>query len=361
MAGPGNRGEGVNTWDFRTEILRVTHRWYLILVFMLVGAALGWAASMVWPAPYRATLELYVGINAYRAQSDRYAAALAGQSFDNVDDYKHWQMTQLNEVILGGPIISETLEQLQAQDPSWASVSPDQLRQDARVAWQNTGGWQLSVEMDDRRLAVQAVETWGQVALENVNQAIEHARRMVALDILMTDLSEIQADLQDHQGVLVYLLPIGRDWLDRLESWSPDQTLTAGDHWGMLDLIAQAATWDPLWDDLMEQAPVMGAAPGEYQAWLARALGVIEMELEGLPAEIAQNTAAYQELALEYQLEAASSQGLAGTLVVEKQSDDPATVARLRLPGTASLAGAVLGLLAWAWMEVLKISRTSGS
>ncbi len=355
--GQENRDDGMNTWDLRSEILRVTHRWYVILVFMFVGAALGWGAGMLWPAPYRATLDLYVGINAYRAQSDRYASVLSGQSFDNVDDYKHWQMTQLNEYILTGPILSETLARLQNQDPAWGAITPAQFRRATRVSWQNAGSWALSVEMDDRGLAIQAIETFGQVALEFVNQAIDHARRMVALDILMVDLSEKGAELQSQQELLAYVLPIGRDWLTRLEAWPHDQPIAAGDHWGILDLVAQAATWEPLWEDLLEQAPVMGAAPGEYQAWLERAMAVIQTEQGMLPGEIAQNAAAYQDLAREYRLEAASSYGLAGTLVVEKRSDDPVTVTRSRIPGTVSLAGGVLGLLVWAWAAAVKISR----
>jgi uncharacterized protein involved in exopolysaccharide biosynthesis len=67
----------MNIWNFRDEILAAAHRWYWVVASFLLGALLGWLVSFVWPAPYRATLNLYVGLNAYRATRDLYIAEVA--------------------------------------------------------------------------------------------------------------------------------------------------------------------------------------------------------------------------------------------------------------------------------------------
>ena len=59
----------MNTWNLRQEILTATHRWCWIVASFLLGALLVWVVSYIYPAPYRATQVLYVGLNAYRANS----------------------------------------------------------------------------------------------------------------------------------------------------------------------------------------------------------------------------------------------------------------------------------------------------
>ena len=85
----------MNTWNPRQEILSAAHRWYWIVACFLLGALLGWLVSFIWPAPYRSTLDLYVGLNAYRASQDDYIAQAAGDQFSNLDDFKHWQQGHL--------------------------------------------------------------------------------------------------------------------------------------------------------------------------------------------------------------------------------------------------------------------------
>ena len=103
----------MKTWNLLDYILTATHRWYVSLAFILAGSLLGLGTSYVFPSPYRATLDLYVGLNAYRSPYDSYAEYLAGQSFRMVDDYKNWQMDQLESFVLSDPFMTELLERLQ--------------------------------------------------------------------------------------------------------------------------------------------------------------------------------------------------------------------------------------------------------
>ena len=83
----------------REEVLQTSHHWTVIFSFCLAGIVIGWGVSIFWPANYRASKEIYVGINPYRALEDRNAAEHAEIEFINPDDYKNWQMSNLNNII----------------------------------------------------------------------------------------------------------------------------------------------------------------------------------------------------------------------------------------------------------------------
>ena len=90
-------------WVLRDELLAAFHRWPMIVLFSLVGTLLGLAFAYLWPASYRANVELSVELNPYRALDDQYVPEFADAEFRNIDDYKHWQMLQLSIVVLSIP------------------------------------------------------------------------------------------------------------------------------------------------------------------------------------------------------------------------------------------------------------------
>ena len=157
----------MNTINLREEILKITHRWYLILIYLLVGALVGWGSSFIWPSPHRATLDLYVGLNAYRSPFDSYAVELSGQTFRMVDDYKNWQMEQLDELVRSDAYLDEVITRLGAQGFTWDGSTHD-FRKNLDVLWRNAGVWHLVVDTKDPEFAANAVEIWGDVILENL-------------------------------------------------------------------------------------------------------------------------------------------------------------------------------------------------
>ena len=134
----------MNEWNPRKEIISAAHRWYWIAASFILGALLGWLVSFIWPAPYRATMDLYVGLNANRATRNLYITEVAQESFENLDDYKHWQMSQLNALVISDEYLVETLNRLQDDDSYWQGFDVLELRQVLSVAWRNTGEWHFS-------------------------------------------------------------------------------------------------------------------------------------------------------------------------------------------------------------------------
>ena len=348
---------GMNTWNLRDDILKRTHQWYWVMAFVLAGSVLGWVWNEIWPSPYRASIELYVGLNGYRSEQDQYAASLAEQSFGLVDDYKNWQMSQLNEFALSDQVLDETLRQLRSQDASWDEVSTLEFRKMASVLWRNVGEWLFVVEMDNPERAVQAVEIWIGVILDQVNQAIDHARNVVALDAQMANIVETRIEYELRQDALDYVKGRFQYWLDRLEAASDDQNIPTVDHWDILGLGSQAASWDPAWKRVLDAAPNLGSVKEVYQEWIEAVLSIIDAELAVMPGKIAMLDDDLALVERDYQLETANSYGFASTLVVEKLNNDPPVLEQVGHPGTLVLVGGLIGLLIWVGYLGFRISR----
>jgi hypothetical protein len=347
----------MNTWNLRDEILAITHRWYLILGFIFLGFLLGWGAAMLWPVPYRATRDIYVGLNAYRSPYDAYAASLAGQSFRMVDDYKNWQMEQLNDLVLSDSFIRETLDQLAAEDAYWSRLTPQDFREMAGLRWRNVGEWHLFVEDEDQARAVDAVTAWETIIYERVSEVVEHARQVVGLDIQMTGLSETRLESELRQTALVSAQGDLSSWKSELSSKPTDQPVSSLDHWNILGVVSQAVSWEPAWDRVLENAPPVGSSAGTYLEWLDAVLAMINTELEILPEQIDLLNTQYAALEGEYQDEASQSFGLASTLDIERDDVSQGQVETIRPVGTLALIGGILGLLSWVFWAFVRIGR----
>jgi hypothetical protein len=347
----------MNTWSLRDQILEITHRWYLVLAFVLSGALLGWGFSNIVPSPYRATLDLYVGLNAYRSPYDTYAESLSGQTFRLVDDYKSWQMEQLNELVVSDEFIGDTLSLLQAQDPGWQAVSVSEFRSMVSVLWRNPGEWHLVVQAGDPDLAVQAVEAWGAVIVENVNAAVDHSKQVVSLDIRMTTLAQARIRKELRQEALTFVRDKLSGWREDLSKRSPDQPVPSIDHWELLGLISQVAEWGPAWDRLLDSAPAAGSFPEAYLPWLDSILSTINDELAIIPGQVTKLEEEFKEFETQYRDETAGSYGLASTLVVDRIKDQPPRVALVRPQATMSLVGGAIGFLVWVLWVFREIER----
>ncbi len=130
-------------WSLAEELYRAFHQWPIILLFVVAGSLTGWVLAYLLPADYRAAQQVYVGLNPYRSFSDANFLALARPKYSNIDDYKNWQMAQLETVIFLEPIISETLTKLKDLDPYWQSYSAAQIKDLFEADWRSAGVWSL--------------------------------------------------------------------------------------------------------------------------------------------------------------------------------------------------------------------------
>ena len=168
-------------WDLRTEILKLSHFWPLPFVIFLAGCLIGWGIGAIWPSPYRAETTLHVSYN--------------GDSiFRNSDDYKNWQMEELNNLVLAKSTLQDTLSLLRQQDPYWNDVNASQLESRLSVYWRNTGKWRLVAEATRPNLAAALAQAWGEVVVEKIQAAVGHANAMLELDSQVKAVTQAQTE-----------------------------------------------------------------------------------------------------------------------------------------------------------------------
>ncbi|MBM3146173.1 MAG: hypothetical protein FJ010_14610 [Chloroflexi bacterium] len=350
-----------NKMSFRDIIFSLTHRWYMIAACFVVGALLGWGASKLLPPLYRADLDLYVGINAYRGPRDRYIVQVVQDELRKLDDYKNWQMEQLNGLAVTDEFLSDTLERLRAGDDYWLDVSVEDLFYQLRGSWRNAGRWHLAAEASRPELAVQAVENWGEVIAERMNEGILHARQLVAIDASLVTVADELTDSLARYQTLAWVKPDLEAARQALEDHPPDEPWGAYDHWRLISQTTRAADWGPGWSALIEAYPAPQALPAEYLPWVERALVSIESDLEGLPELIEYLETQHETLAAQYAEEAEKSLGLSAGMELEMSEEISPRVEDVRPSGSLMLVGGFLAVVIWLLLGLVRFTRRGES
>ena len=350
----------MSEWSLRDEILVATHRWPLIIIFCLIGALAGWGVSKIWPSPHQATAEIYVGLNIYRAFEDRNAVSFAnGISFNSPDDYKNWQMADLNTVILMDDVVKKTLTQLRQEDEYWQDVTRDELRGMLHAYWRNPGKWLLVAENSHPKYARQAAAAWQDVVVERINAATASAQETMALDMRLQSIANAQtqasARLSDLNEVRTAML----DWQNKASQWASDQPIKSEDRGQLLSLVNRAGDGETDWESLSNTFPAVDAPAQAYLSWLDQVMLSTENEIALVQAQIDSFEQERATLVEEYGAASKKSMGLSANLEVDKVSESRPHQTIVRPTSTLMLIGSIFGLMVLViiWLLQLTLRR----
>jgi hypothetical protein len=324
----------VNEWNLRIETLNAAHRWYVVMLFVLVGSLIGVAIAYLYPAPYRAESSLHVAYS-------------ADVHLRNPDDYKNWQMEQLNILILSPAVLQETRERLATQSDHWDAVSLNNLDQNLHVYWRNAGEWQLVAEAGTPEQAQVLVNTWEQVILEQIKEASDHASTTLELSTRVDNLNNQLLDVRQRALELEQISQSLQEWIQSVGDTALNQPLETRTRWFLLAQVAAAARWNPEGKALIEFAPPADAPASDYIPWLEKTLAFIEQELASLQPQEDQLATEYEQEYAQWYQERDASQGLTAYLVVKPLEGQRAQVQAVRSTGMMAFVGGLLGLLAW--------------
>jgi len=341
----------------RDEIFEAAHRWPIIVASVLVGSLIGILVSSIWPSPYRATLELSVGLNPYRVSDDDYISEFAGVPFRNADDYKYWQMLQLNALVLSDDYLDETLERLREIDEHWQEVSVEELREIFQVYWRNAGTWRIAAEVSKSQLAEQAVETWRDVILEKTEASIASAQEIFLLELQIQAIRDSLLQARIRSDLLLEVEETLVKFHKELESLKNSDPIDPSERWRLLSLVSQAAGMNIGWQSLLDSFPESHADEEEYSSWLDEIVIHIGVESELLSNQVEVLERESDQVLAEWEQAVKDGDGLAATLTVEQISGFNMSVRQLRPTGIAALVGGLLGLLVWGVFTSLRIQR----
>lgn len=346
-------------WALVEEIYKALHRWPVIVTFFLVGSLLGFLSSFLLPDSYEATLTLFVNLNPYRALEDRSVAAFTQADFRNLDDYKHWQMSQLNVLMMSDKYLEATLDRVVADGEFWDEEDLESLRGVLRLSWRNTGEWTMAAKAGDPERAERLVTAWRQVSLEMINAALEKSRSLYRLEQEMRSLEGAIVSSRGRRAALLETQRALRQTATALNSDSGGQTMPPLTYERLWALISVAAESTEGWRSLLNSFPSQNAGRESFLRWIDRAQLMVGIDLELVERELLELEGGLDQVYASWEETLQASEGLSPSLAVEIVADRDASVRRSRSPGTALLAGGTLGLLSWGILVLVQISTRS--
>ncbi len=341
--------------SLRSVCSRFVFRWPWVAALVLLGALLGWAAARLAPPQYRASAELYVGLHAYRAPEENGRNVSSYYDFRNLDDFKNWQLEQLDQFARRDAVVAETLARLRAQDPAWRDVTASDLQSMLSLQWRTVGKWRLTVTAPAPRLAEQAAETWRLALLDALEAALQSSAEVMRLDAEMQALLARQAALISRSALLRNVRSALLAWRTATAARPLEAPLSPARRWALRGMAVQAAAPEAGWQALLEAFPPPDASAEASLLWSGELLAAIEAEQAALPEQRAALRNRFEALDAQYAAAEAASCGLSRNLSLEGISSLPVQARQVRSAGAWALTGAVLGMAcaALGWLLVL--------
>ena len=331
----------VSDWSLREEILAVSHRWWLAVLAFLLGSIIGIGISFLVPASYRAESVLGVGYN-------------ADAIYRNPDDYKNWQLQQLNNLALAPDVLRETLRRLRQTDPYWSDISRKDFHKMLDLSWRNTGAWRFFVNSKSRQRAADAVETWVQVFLDEYRVAVTAAGELFSDSAKVSSLAQIEAEKTARLNQLLAAQSALQGWQGEASQGQVEQPLETTARWRLYSLAASVAGFNSAWASILEDLPPAGAVQADYMQWAKELQSMLNQEVQTLQAELETLTQDRETATHVYEHRLQRSRGLTPTTVVRRSSEQAATVRVIRSRPMYALVGGLLGVLTWLIIWLLR-------
>ncbi|MFC2025816.1 hypothetical protein ACFLUC_01325 [Chloroflexota bacterium] len=342
-------------WKLRDELYNSLHQWPTLILFFIIGCLIGWGFAFVVPSSYRAVTEIYVGLNPYRVHSDTQFQALVNPRYSNVDDYKNWQMAQLESVIFLDVFIQETLFKLRKADQYWEDINKKQLRNMLRAEWRTAGKWSLVAENKDQNLAEQAVSAWTEVVMKRIPNAIQDAFNTYLLDEEIQTAFEQSTLIQLRQEELISAQQALQEWTRLEQDSSKDQQPEFVKRWQLLSIVTGLAQFSPDWTMLLDEQPDSLATIDAYLDWISRTMTHIDAELSTIGTQLEMLESSREKLAEQYTIASEKSYGLSPNLAIKGLDQIPPEP--IRPTGLLTLIGGIIGILFWIFMQLIYITN----
>jgi hypothetical protein len=342
-------------WTLREALYITFHNWPLLFACIIIGALLGFGLSYIWPSYYRASSNIYIGLNPYRKFSDTNFEALANPKYSNLDNYHYWQMSQLNSAIFMDSYLAATLDRLRQADPYWQTVDVAHLRGMLETEWRSSGTWSMIANHPNRLFAQQAARAWSDVVVEQVPQAVSAARDTFRIDqeLQANENAILQATLRQRE-----LLAAQKDlheWQKFAQDKPPESAVESATRWQLLATVTRLADYSPVWMDVLRNQPEADAKAQAYLDWIDQTLPLLETEAETLHQRILFLNQQQIELATQYSQ--ASQKSLSFSPNIEIQRREDLNPLKMQPSSTLILVGGVTGLLMGLLSQLVIITR----
>lgn len=333
----------------RDEIEKILNQWYVAFLFILVGSAAGLVLAYIVPTPYRATADMYVGIDVTRVNEMDYLIPLAKTEPLNLDDYKNWQLKQVAAILTSDEVLKNSL------DEAGITQNLSSFKRDLNLFWYDTGTWRFEVKNRDQKLAEKFVESWREQGYQKIEQLLVVSQETANLDARLFALAD-QIGSQKANGALINtFLSESSDWLSLLLEQSQNEPLSEQMNTDLNNWMLAFRQNDQLWQVPVGFFPQADDPAVDYIVWLNAAqddatanLLISQSILEALETE-------REDVLPDYYQSLEDSLGLSANLVLKPLNSD-VQVSQVRSLGNLIVGGTIIGILTWLVMVIFQIS-----
>jgi len=345
-------------WTVRQKLLSLINRWYLFFFVFILSAGVAWGGIRLWPPKYQASTTVYVGIEIKRVFDVSSMATYAKTEPFNIDDYKNWQLSQLESMARSEKVAKDTLSVLRAEDPYWKDISPQEFQALQRVDWRDVGTWRLTISSSDPDRAAQAVKAWSAEFVEYASSLISKADSAFNLDGELRALNVQQVNLKMELSELERIEEGLTEFKSNISRMDEDQALDPLLRWELWGLATGPADHTPLWTEVLDQFPEADERSAEYMAWIESFLVVLSTQKEINQETLVELQKKEETFTERFIQETQKSKGLSPSLNIESSSS-PVSIHSVSPDALSALLGGGLGVIIYL-MVFLFITEVEG-
>jgi len=346
----------MNEWKLREKIIQFTKTWPMLITVLLGSGLIAWGAVHLFPPPRRATADLFIGIDITRVYDVSSMATYAKTEPFNVDDYKNWQLSQINGIATSERIANLTIEKLRDLDPYWDDVSAAEFQELQDLFWYDVGIWRLQYQAPENEYALQGVQAWREILLQDLSRLIRESEDVLELEGRMRAsniaISQLETRVIEMEILSAEIAAVQVE----LKSADPQQGMDDSAREDLWLLIAGAAEEDVLWAQVLDEIPEKDQSHLAYIHWMDQVLAAVESDLESHQTILEALVSDHELLTEDYLREIREAHGLSASLFIEEETTQPKIIETY--PDTQiALLGSLVGLLIYIIIWVMFSER----
>ncbi len=340
----------MNEWKLREKLVQFKKTWPILITVLLVSGLIAWGAVHLFPPLQRATADLFIGIDITRVNDVSSLATYAKTEPFNVDDYKNWQLSQINGIATSERVANLALEKLRELDPYWEDVSTAEFQELQDLFWYDVGTWRLQFQAPENVYALQGVQAWREILLQDLARLIRESEDVLELEGRMRASNTAISQLETRVAEMELLIAEIADVRVELESADPQQEMDDSLREDLRLLIAGAAEEDVLWEQVLDEIPEKDQSHLAYILWIDQVLAAVESDLESHQAIMEALVSDHELLTEDYLREIKEAHGLSASLYIGEETTQPKiieTYPDTQIAFLGSLVGLLIYIIIW--------------
>jgi len=331
-------------WTLRNKLTALINHWHFVLLTFLVAAGMSWGVVRIMPPQYSASVDIYMGIDINRVFDVSSMATYAKSEPFNIDDYKNWQLSQVESIARSYEVADEALTRLRAEDSYWESIPVEKFLEMEELDWRDVGTWRLTIVTSSPGRAVRGVQVWVEVFVEHLSDLISKAEKAFKIDGKLRALDNQKVQVKNEISQIELIVKEVNSYSSELEKYQVDRKLDPIMRWRLWGLAANSAEFNPLWEVLLDEFPDESSSLSSYVSWIDELKVVLGTQKEILQVSLGSIEDEEERLTYLYLEEIQKSKGLSPNLYLEVPPSDVKENCEHQ-GSTAALVGGLIGML----------------